>query len=130
VGGIGDTIGTTLSNAPNATGISPFPTTQTAQQYWNLAAFNITNPALSWTFGNAGRNVLFTPGLIGADFSLAKSWRTIENHSLQFRFECFNCANHPNWLPPSADPTAPSSFGIVTTARTMRQLQFALKYLF
>jgi hypothetical protein len=61
---------------------------------------------------------------------LAKITRIHEQHTLQLRFEVFNAGNHPNWSPPSADPTSPASFGVITTARTMRELQFAVKYMF
>jgi hypothetical protein len=49
---------------------------------------------------------------------------------LNFRLEAFNAINHPNWKTPSADARNVQTFGVVTSARSMRQLQFALKYLF
>ena len=128
---LGDTAGlNTLGNQPDATGISPFPATQTAQQFWNIAAFNYSSPDLSWRPGNMGRNTLFTPGTRLADLSLARNIRIHESHQLQFRFEAFNAANHPNWNAPSSDARSPSNFGVITSAKTMRSLQFALKYSF
>jgi hypothetical protein len=120
-----------LANVGNATGISPIPAGgQTAQQFWNIAAFDVTNPNLSWQVGNLGRNVLRKPGTRQADLSLNKNFRIREEHSLQFRFDAFNSTNHPNWNTPSSTATSPTTFGVVTTARTMRQLQLALKYSF
>ncbi len=118
-----------LGNQMDATGISPIPTNRNAQNYWNRAAFDFSNPELNWRPGNLGRNTLTTPGRSNLDASLARNIKLYENHSLNFRFEAFNATNHPNWNTPSSDPRS-STFGIITTARTMRQLQFALKYTF
>jgi len=128
---LGDTAGlNTLGNQPFATGVSPLPDQQTAQKFWNIAAIDVTNPDLSWRPGNMGRNTLTKPGTITADLSLMKNIRLYENHLLNFRFEAFNATNHPNWNAPSADARNAPTFGVVTSARTMRQLQLALKYVF
>ncbi len=128
---LGDTAGlNTLGNQPDATGVSPFSLKQTPQQFWNIAAFNFTSPDLSWRPGTMGRNTLFNPGTRNADLSLARNLRIHENHQLQFRFEAFNSSNHPNWNAPSSDARSPSNFGVITSAKTMRSLQFALKYAF
>ena len=118
-----------LGNQMNATGISPIPSDRSAQHYWNAAAFDWTSSNLTWQTGNLGRNTLFTPGRANADASLARTVRLFENHALNFRFEAFNATNHPNWNAPPTDPRS-STFGIITTAKTMRQLQFAMKYTF
>jgi len=134
VGSIGDpaNIGdsSTASNLPDATGISPVPANRTASNYWNIQAFNATNPALLYRWGNSGRNVLRAPGIIEVDASLIKDTRIRERQTLQFRFETFNLPNHPNWLAPPANVLNSGTFGFVTAARPMRQLQFGLKYLF
>jgi hypothetical protein len=130
VGNIGDVTTTENSSLPDATGISPVPTNQTVQQFWNIAAFNATNPALNLRYGTTARNVLFTPGTVNWDFSMIKNTRITERQSLQFRFEAYNFANHPNWLPPSTNVLAPSTFGVVNAAKTMRVMQVALKYSF
>jgi hypothetical protein len=128
---LGDTAGlNTLGNQPDATGVSPFPSRQTAQQFWNIAAFNYTSPDLSWRPGTMGRTTLFSPPVRTADFSLARNIRIHENHALSVRFEAFNATNHPNWNSPSSDARSRSNFGVVTSAKTMRQLQFAMKYVF
>ncbi|HMF75141.1 MAG TPA: TonB-dependent receptor, partial [Bryobacteraceae bacterium] len=128
---LGDTAGLgTLGNQPDATGISPIPTNRSAQQFWNIAAINVSNPALSYRPGNMGRNTLSTPGTTNFDASLTRNIRLWESHSMLFRFEAFNSLNHPNWNTPSADARNPSTFGVVTTAKPMRQLQFAIKYSF
>jgi hypothetical protein len=63
VGQVGDTAGlNTLGNQPDATGISPISDNRSADNFWNIAAINVTNPALSWRPGNMGRNTLTSPG--------------------------------------------------------------------
>jgi hypothetical protein len=131
IGNIGDSFAVGgLGNVPHATGTSPVPTNRSADNFWNVLAFDTTNPNLSYLAGNAGRNVLFKPGTRQADASLTRNIRIREGHSLQFRWESFNATNHPNWNPPSTDARNPTTFGKVTSARTMRETQFALKYLF
>ncbi len=73
VGSLGDTTRTEETTLPDATGISPVPTNQTAQQFWNIAAFNSTDPRLNYQYGNTARNVLFSPGTKNWDFSLIKN---------------------------------------------------------
>jgi hypothetical protein len=130
VGGLGDRLNISVTNYPDATGISPIPSNRSDSNFWNIAAFNTTNPELSFRFGNVGRNTLTVPGLRQWDFSLIKDTKIRERHTIQFRFEAFNFANHPNWNIPGTAPTATATFGRVTSARTMRELQFGLKYLF
>ncbi|MEO7143376.1 MAG: TonB-dependent receptor, partial [Bryobacteraceae bacterium] len=128
---LGDTAGlNTLGNQPDATGISPVPANRTAQKFWNIAAIDVTNPNLSYQPGNMGRNTLLSPGTASGDMSLARTIKIHESHSLNVRFEAFNAFNHPNWVTPSADARNPATFGVVTSARAMRQLQFAIKYIF
>jgi hypothetical protein len=121
-----------LGNQPNATGISPIPSDRSAQMFWNAAAFDYKSTDLTWRPGNLGRNTLKRPGTRSFDASLARTVKIRESHSLNIRFEAFNAVNHPNWDVPNSDPRS-TSFGIITATRsntTMRQLQFALKYLF
>jgi hypothetical protein len=131
VGSIGDSFAVGgLGNRPHATGISPNPDDPSPAGFWNVAAFNTTNPNLSWLAGNAGRNVLIRPGTVQTDLSLARNISIREGHQLQFRFENFNAFNHPNWNSPPTDARNANTFGKITSARTMRELQFGLKYVF
>jgi len=118
------------ANACNATGISPFLPHPTPQMFWNINAFNCADPALYYSVGNVGFNTLRSPGVRQWDFSGTKMFKITEHHGIQFRFESFNFANHPNWITPSSSTLTPQSFGIITSAQPMRQLQLALKYSF
>jgi hypothetical protein len=112
---------------------------RTIDRWFNTDAFVIQPFG---TFGNVGRNTIIGPGIIQWDASLLKSFQFAESKSLQFRFEAFNAANHPNWGNPGtgqpkevrADGTvipANANFGRITGMRgSMRQLQFGLKLLF
>ena len=130
VGNIGDVTTTENSSLPDATGISPVPTNQTAQQFWNIKAFNSVNPELNFRYGTTARNVLFTPGTVNWDFSVIKNTSIRERQVLEFRFEAYNFANHPNWLPAATNINAPATFGVITQAKTMRVIQAGLKYSF
>jgi hypothetical protein len=85
---------------------------------------------LYYTIGNVGINTMLTPHIRQWDFSGVKNFGFHERHNIQFRFEAFNLTNHPNWNTPSASVLTPASFGVITSAGPMRQLQFALKYSF
>jgi len=49
---------------------------------------------------------------------------------LQFRWEAFNVLNHPAWGLPNTSLTSPLFGRITSTNGSMRQMQFALKYVF
>ncbi|MEW5974919.1 MAG: TonB-dependent receptor [Acidobacteriota bacterium] len=97
------------------------------QRWFNTRAFVL--PQL-YTYGNLGRNTLIGPGLVGWDFSVAKNFRTAESQNLEFRFEAFNLPNRPNFGHPVTRVVSPSFGTISSTATTMREIQFALKYTF
>jgi hypothetical protein len=64
------------------------------------------------------------------DFSAIKSFAIRESIDLQFRAECYNSFNHPNFSGPNTDPLS-SAFGTVTgTASDPRNWQFSLKLKF
>ena len=129
----------------NETGADPYlpPDKQSANQWFNLAAFSNVKPG---EFGNLGRNILTGPGVWNWDFSAIKNFSITERHSLQFRFETFNLPNHPALGNPitfwgTTTQTPAPNFGQIRdtntggyatrgTAYDMRQLQFALKYIF
>ena len=99
-------------------------------------------PQALGTFGNLGRNTLIGPGVAEADFSVSKNFVIREGKDLQFRAECFNLANHPNFQAPSTtyrrifDGSAQgalvsSAVGALTaTTTSSRQIQFGLKLVF
>jgi Carboxypeptidase regulatory-like domain/TonB dependent receptor len=84
------------------------------------------------TYGNAGRNLQYGPGLYNVDFSLFKTFRLGELAGLQFRSEFFNIFNTPPFSNPNST-FGTSNFGSITSTKigsNNRQIQFALKLLF
>jgi hypothetical protein len=83
------------------------------------------------TFGNVSRGSFIGPGLVSFDTSLFKTFKVTERWNLQFRAEAFNLLNHANFGSPSPLVFAGTAFspsaGVITSAATSRQLQFALK---
>ena len=71
------------------------------------------------------------PEMLSWDFSTMKRFLLpVEGHELQLRFEAFNFPNRPNFSIPNASLSS-SSFAVVSsTATTMREIQFSLKYMF
>jgi hypothetical protein len=113
---------------PNLIGVANFEGDQrTTDKWFNTAAFQLQ--ALG-THGTAGRNIVIGPGLIQWDASLLKNFNFTERTYLQFRFEAFNAANHPNWGNPNNNLSSPAFGRINGTRGTMRELQFGLKLYF
>jgi hypothetical protein len=85
----------------------------------------------SQPFGNAGRNIGRSFGLLQLDLGIAKNFRLPgrENLRLQFRGEMFNAANHTNFRNANLNRSA-AGFGQVRSAFPARQIQFGLHLLF
>ena len=96
-------------------------------QFFNTAAFG---PNAIGTFGNSGKNLVRGPRYFKTDASLLKNFKLTEAVALQFRSEFFNLLNNVNFNAPGRIVSAPDSFGIITSAKDPRIIQFALKILF
>jgi hypothetical protein len=62
--------------------------------------------------------------------SLSRNLKVWESHKLNVRLDAFNALNKANYGTPSTNYLSPTTFGIITSAATMRQLQVSLKYSF
>ncbi|MGH9663895.1 MAG: TonB-dependent receptor domain-containing protein, partial [Bryobacteraceae bacterium] len=114
------------ADRPNRIGSGNLPAGQQTIDHWfDLTAFAVQP---QYTYGNAGRNVLFGPGLRNLDLSLSKSFSLGETRRLQFRAESFNFTNTPAFGQPAANITA-SGAGAITSANDPRLIQFALKFI-
>jgi len=104
--------------------------TFSVNQAFNTAAFS--RPP-QFQFGTAARGSVELPGIKNVDFSIFKNTRVMEQLNVQFRFEMFNMANHPNFSCYECLPVASfnsASFGQIFAAQDPRLIQFALKLLF
>jgi hypothetical protein len=104
----------------------------------NIAGYQL--PSL-YTWGSAGRNMLYGPGLRNLDFSMFKSFSLFERAHLEYRAELFNILNTPNFANPSGSLptlspnvyayTTPGNFGNITsTSNNNRSIQMGLKLVF
>ncbi|HEV8041034.1 MAG TPA: carboxypeptidase regulatory-like domain-containing protein [Bryobacteraceae bacterium] len=102
----------------------------TANQWVTRAPFLQLNPQTqAGQFGNEGRNVVRGPGIENVDLSLFKYFSIDETRRVQFRAECFNLLNHPNFGLPENDLESPA-FGQILQAGPPRLLQLAVKLVF
>jgi Carboxypeptidase regulatory-like domain len=93
-----------------------------------FAAFQYTMPG-----GVGNRNVIRGDGLFNIDASLAKSWRILERHTLQLRWEVFNVTNSVSFDTSliGSDLDSRNTFGkYSSTLNSARVMQFGLKYTF
>jgi hypothetical protein len=102
----------------------------TPNEWVSRAPFLQLNPLTQvGQFGNEGRNVVRGPGIEDVDVSLFKYFTIDEIRRVQFRAECFNLLNHPNFGLPENDLESPA-FGQILQAGSPRLMQLALKFLF
>ena len=95
--------------------------------YLNPACFS-TNQGL---FGNTPRNAFRGPFQQNWDLALAKHFKLLEKHSLDFRVDAFNVLNQPSFRQPSFVNIGTSTFGqINSTVNPARLLQLNAQYSF
>jgi hypothetical protein len=69
------------------------------------------------------------PGSVNTDFSVMKEFQIKGRARAQFRLEAFNALNRANFGDP-ASVFGSSSFGTITSAANMREVQLGLKIIF
>jgi hypothetical protein len=117
-----------FSTRADATGASPDVENPGITRWFNPAAFRAPG---QFTFGNAGRNILFGPGQWNLSASLVKEFRVGERATIQFRGEAFNMPNHASFGNPSANLNSTTTIGrISATSVAARAVQFALRVTF
>jgi hypothetical protein len=123
-------VGDPLSGAcPNGANV------RTPSCWFNIAAF-ARNPAVTGSpvDGNSARNLLDQPGFKTVDLAIFRDFRFFEKYALEFRVEGTNTFNMVNLSPPGATAPAslasPGTFGTISSAGSMRQLQLGLRFTF
>jgi hypothetical protein len=102
-----------------------------AGHYFNPAAFALPAKA---TFGNAGANILYGPGVNNWDLSMTKRFRIGEGRLLSLRGEAFNVWNHTQFsgvystaqFQPNGTQIDPT-FGLPSSARLPRNMQLSAR---
>jgi hypothetical protein len=129
--------GETSNDRPNAVGTNPNDGPKLRDAWFNTGAFQ---PALTGTFGNAGRNTVIGPRTNIGDLSVLKTTQIRERMNLQFRGDFFNIFNHPNFALPNVTLNS-SAFGTIASTVDVgngnplgdggpRLVQLSLKLLF
>ena len=99
---------------------------RTAQQWFNTSCFALQP---QFTFGNAPRNAVLSPGYANVDAAVQKDVVLGGGTRLQFRWEIFNLLNRANFDVPNRVAFTPN-FGRIFSAKPPRQMQFGVKVLF
>jgi hypothetical protein len=99
---------------------------RTIYRWFDTDAFR--QPA-TYQFGNQGVGLVRADGRVNINTSFIRNFSVTEGKQLQFRVEMFNIINHPNFGLPAHIFEGPG-FGIVSSARPARQIQFGLRLTF
>jgi hypothetical protein len=100
---------------------------RTPERWFDRTAFAVPAP---FTFGNSAANVLYGPGLVNLDLTIARTFRLTEKLSLDFRSEFFNLFNEAHFSFPNATVNVANGGTISETASSARQIQFGMKVIF
>jgi len=113
-------------------GQNPVLGNRSTVQWFNVTAFsqNPTNLVNGVAVdGNAGRNMLRGPTFKDVDLAVSRDFVFKEHLHLQFRADAYNVFNLVSLNNPGAT-VGTSTFGVITSASAMRQLQLGLKLSF
>jgi hypothetical protein len=132
-----------FASRPSTWGGYAFKEDRNALRWFDTSQFY--NPPL-YAAGNVGRTIgnVFTPGMVNINVSAMKNFKVTERVTTQLRFETFNTPNHVNLGKPNTAFVAAATnntsgpgggntsalFGRITSARSPRQCQVALKVSF
>ena len=120
-------VGSTTSLRPNVSQDPNLDIGQRIPQHWfNTSVFSL--PA-QYQYGSAGRGIIESPGFMNLDLSVHRAFRITETSRLEFRADAFNATNHTNFSLPGLS-YGTSSFGVIGSAFTSRDLQLGLKLAF
>jgi hypothetical protein len=113
------------SSRPDVIGTVSHP--GTLQRWFDPSA--IGQPP-AYTYGNAGRDILFGPGRTNRDMSLFKNFMIRDQTRIEFRAEAFNVFNHPQFGLPNPNIGNAQVGTITSTVGNPRQLQLGLRFQF
>jgi hypothetical protein len=99
----------------------------TALKWFDPTAFTIPS---AYTYGNSGRDILRSDGLVNLDTTLKKNFEFSEFRNLEIRLETFNLLNHPTFAAPNATIGSSSAGRVTSTLNANRIFQAAVKFFF
>jgi len=99
----------------------------TAERWFDTGAFAMPAP---FTFGNAGRNLVYEAGEASIDLSLIKNTAISESKRVEFRAEMFNILNHTNFVGAPGRIAFTPNFGRLSNTGPSRQMQLGAKLVF
>ena len=106
------------------------PRSQVVDQWFNPAAFSSITQLKNSFDGTAGRGIIDGPGLKNVDLGIYREFRIKEGQTLMFRTEMSNALNMVNLSNPGTNANTSSTFGKISTASPMRQIQLGLRLKF
>ena len=101
-------------------------TDRTLTRDFDVSAFRVP---VQFTYGNSGRNILYSRGIRNWDFIAVRNFALREQVRLQFRAEFFNLTNTPSFGAPVANIQS-ANVGKILSAGEPRDIQLALKLSF
>jgi hypothetical protein len=120
-------IGSGPAQRPNQLRDPNLPRSQRSTEQWfDTSAFVLPE---AYTFGNAPRNSVLSPGYTSVDVAIAKVWRLQGAAELEFRWDIFNVFNHNNFDIPHRI-FGSEDFGHVEIAFPAREMQFGVRLAF
>lgn len=119
-------VGAGPAQRPNVSGNPNLSSGRTAQRWFDSSVFSLPAP---FTFGNAGRNIVYGPGYANVDAVFQKDVRLSGDRRLELRWEVFNVLNRTNFNIPNRIAFTPN-FGRIFSALPARQMQFGVKLAF
>ena len=121
----GNPANTTGTTRPNRIRDGNLPRDQRSPDRWfDSSAFTV--PA-AFAFGNSAANVIYGPGVVNLDLTVARTFKITEKVWVDFRSEFFNLLNEAHFDFPNAVVNTPNSGTISATSSSARQIQFGLK---
>ena len=114
------------SERPNLTG-QPYQGPKTVSKWFNTGAF-VQIPAVSGNpvYGNSSPNIINAPAFHSLDLTLARTIPIHDRMNFQFRAEGSNAFNIVSRSAPGATVNT-GTYGVITSANTMRQIQIGGK---
>jgi hypothetical protein len=100
---------------------------RTPERWFDTNAFAMPAP---FTFGNAGRNIVYEDGETNVDLSVTKLFDLQDKAKLEFRTEIFNAFNFLNFVGAPGRIAFTPNFGRLFNAGPSRQMQFGVKLMF